>query len=84
MENLHRQAQEAVEELWVEGGIPFKLTARKVEAGEHRDYYRVYFFDSRFPARIVYWNPARESFKSAVGELVKLTLGRRGKGKEDG
>lgn len=76
MKNLRRNAQEALDDLWAEHKIPFQLTAHKVEVGENPDYYTVRFHDSRLPLLFIYWNP-KESFKTAVREVVKCTVGKR-------
>jgi hypothetical protein len=76
-EQLRIDAQEAVDELWAEHGIPFKLTAHHVEAGRGADYYTVHFSDARLHSLFIYWNPAKESFKTAVRAVAEDTVGRR-------
>ena len=79
-QQLTIEAQEAVNELWAEQVIPFKLTAHKVEAGEP-GYYKVYFFDAQLRLLFVFWNPEKESFKSAVREVGTRTVGKRSRAK---
>lgn len=74
VEQLTIEAQEAVNELWAEQAIPFKLTAHKVAAGLP-GHYTVDFLDARLRALHIYWNPERESFKNAVREAGKSTVG---------
>ena len=83
-EQLTIEAQEAVNELWAEQVIPFKLTAHKVEAsGEHGNY-TVHFFDSRLRSLFIYWNPEKGSFKRAVREVGERTVGKRSRAKDAG
>jgi len=82
-EQLTIEAQEAADELWTEQVIPFKLTAHKVEAGDP-GHYTVHFFDTRLPSLFVYWNPEKESFKTAVREVAERTVGKRSRGKGAG
>jgi hypothetical protein len=76
-EQLTIEAQEAVNELWAEQAIPFKLTAHKVEAAGQPGRYTVYFLDTRLRSLLIYWNPERESFKKAVREVGRRTVGKR-------
>ncbi len=79
-EQLTIEAQETFDELWADALIPFKLTAHEVEAGEP-GHYTVHFFDSRLPSMFIYWNPVRESFKTAVREVAERTVGKRSRDK---
>lgn len=64
--HFRNQAQEALDELWAEHVIPFKLIAYKVDRVSIRDHrYRVHFFDARLPEVIVEWTPGI-SFKDLV------------------
>jgi hypothetical protein len=76
-EQLTIDAQEAVDELWTEHGIPFQLAAHDVEAGREPGYYTVHFSNARLHSLFIYWNPAKESFKTAVREVAEHTVGRR-------
>ena len=71
------EAQEAVNELWAEQVIPFKLRAQKVEAGKEPGRYTVHFFNARLHSLFIYWNPEKESFKTAVREVGQRTVGKR-------
>ena len=77
LEDQKLEAQQALDELWAEHSVPFKLTAHKLEASAEPGRYTVHFFDSRLPLLFVYWNPAKESFKTAVREVVENTVGKR-------
>jgi len=83
-EQLTIQAQEAVNELWAEQVIPFKLTAHKVEAGVEPGRYTVHFFDARLHSLFIYWNPEKESFKTAVREVGQRTVGKRSRASSAG
>lgn len=76
MQDLRRDAQEALDDLWAAHEIPFKLTAYEVGVGGNPDYYTVRFHDSRLPLLFIYQNP-KESFKTAVREGVERTVGKR-------
>lgn len=76
-EQLTIEAQEAVDELWAEHVIQFKLTAHRVEAGGGPGHYIFHFLDTQIPSLFIYWNPEKESFKSAVQDVVKRTVGKR-------
>jgi len=76
MQNLQRDAQAALDDLWAAHKIPFKLTAYEVGVGGNPDYYTVRFHDSRLPLLFIYQNPT-ESFKAAVREGVERTVGQR-------
>jgi hypothetical protein len=82
-DQLTMEAQEAADELWAEQVIPFKLTAHTVEAGRHPGYFTVQFLDNRVPALFIYWRPEKESFKTAVREVAKRTVGRRSRAKSE-
>ena len=75
-QNLRRDAQEALDDLWAAHEIPFKLTVYEVRVGRNPDYYTVGFHDSRLPLLFIYQNP-KESFKTAVREGVGRTVGKR-------
>ena len=79
-DQLTIEAQEAVNELWAEQVIPFKPTAHKVEASGNGQY-TVQFFDARLSSLFIYWNPEKESFKSAVRIVGKRTVGKRSRAK---
>ncbi len=83
-EQLTIEAQEALDELWAEQIIQFKLTGRKVEAGGEPGHYTFHFFDPRIPSLFIYWNPGKESFKTAVREVVGRTVGKRSRAKSAG
>jgi hypothetical protein len=76
-EQLTIEAQEAVNELWAEQVIPFKLRAQKVEVGKEPGRYTVHFFNARLHSLFIYWNPEKESFKTAVREVGQRTVGKR-------
>jgi hypothetical protein len=82
-DQLTMEAREAVNELWVEQLIPFKLTAHKVDASGNGQY-TVHFFDARLPSLFIYWNPEKGSFKAAVREVGKRTVGKRSRAKAAG
>jgi hypothetical protein len=80
-EQLKLEAQEALDELWKESAIPFKLTAHKVHPVEDViGYYEVFFFDSRKRSAVVWWEEDRESFKSAVRRVMKRSKLEGGEG----
>jgi hypothetical protein len=83
-EQLTIEAQEAINELWAEQVIPFKPEAHKVEAGGESGRYTIHFFDSRLSSLFIYWNPEKESFKTAVREVGKNTVGKRSRAKGAG
>jgi len=83
LENEKAQAQQTLDELWAEHGIPFKLTAHNVEAGDQPNYYRVYFLDSRLPQLLIY-SPSKESFNAAFRSVIERTVGKRSQAKGDG
>jgi hypothetical protein len=82
-EQLKLEAQEALDELWNEKRLPFKLTAYHVDPVEDvLNFYQINFFDSRLQPMIVEWKQAYEPFKSAVrtavdGWAVKKNLDKR-------
>lgn len=76
-EQLTIEAQEAVDELWAEKGIPFKLAAQSVEACREAGFYTVHFSNSRLNSLFIYWNPAKESFKGAVRAVCEHTVCKR-------
>jgi hypothetical protein len=82
-EQLTIEAQEIFDELWAEQVIPFKLTTHKVQVCDP-GHYTVYFFDTRLPSLFVYWNPAKESFKTAVRAVALRTVGKRSRAKGAG
>lgn len=61
--------------------VTFKLTAHDVEAAGETGRYTVHFFDTRLPLLFIYWNPEKESFKTAVREVVKDNVGKRSRAK---
>jgi hypothetical protein len=63
--------------------IPFKLTVHKVEAGEP-GHYTVHFFDAQLRSLFIFWNAEKESFKTAVREVGKSTVGKRSRAKGAG
>ena len=83
-EQLAIEAQEAVDELWAEQVIPFKLTAHNIDAGENPGYYTVHFFDTRVRSLFIYWNPEKESFKTATRGVVTRTVGKRSRAQAAG
>jgi hypothetical protein len=76
MQNLQRDAQAALDDLWAAHEIPFKLTAYEIGLAGKPDYYTLQFHDSRLPLLFIYQNP-KESFKAAVREGVERTVGKR-------
>ena len=80
-EQLMIEAQETFDELWAEQVIPFRLTAHKVEVGGDPGHYTVHFFDTRLPSLFIYWNPAKEPFKTAVREVAERTVAKRSRSK---
>jgi hypothetical protein len=76
-EQLTIEAQETFDELWAEQVIPFKLKAHRVEASGDPGHFTLYFLDTRLPLLFIYWNPEAESFKTAVREVAKRTVGKR-------
>jgi hypothetical protein len=81
LEHEKAEAQQTLDELWAEHVIPFKLTAHMLEAVGEPGRYMVHFFDSRLQTLFIYWNPERESFKTAVREVVTHTVGQRSRAK---
>jgi hypothetical protein len=72
MEDRFRlDAQRAVDELFEEKRIPFKLTVKKVGmlGADFPDYYRIKFAD-RLGDITLFWKAGRESFKTAVIEVI--------------
>ena len=82
-QQLTIEAQKAFNELWAEQAIPFKLTAHRLEAGSP-GHYTVDFLDARLGVLHIYWNPEKESFKNAVREAGKSTVGKRSRAKGAG
>lgn len=76
IEILRRDAQEALDDLWAEHEIPFKIAAYEVLAGGHPGYYMVRIHDRRVPAVFIFWN-REESFKAAVRKVLERTVGKR-------
>ena len=70
-DRLGLDAQRAVDELFEEKRIPFKLTVKKVEilGADFPDYYRIKFAD-RLGNMTLFWKAGRESFKTAVREVI--------------
>jgi len=70
-EDLKLEAQKALDELWNEQRLPYKLTAYRVDpVVDIIDFYQINFFDSRLQPMIVEWRQAREPFKSAVRTAI--------------
>ena len=70
---LKLEAQEALDELWQERRLPYKLTAHQVSRIEDvEEYYEIRFFDSRKQSIAVRWQPEREDFKSAVRSAIEV------------
>ncbi len=76
IENLRRDAQEALDDLWAEHEIPFKITAYEVLAGGHPGYYMVRIYYRQVPSLFIFWN-RKESFKAAVRKVLERTVGKR-------
>ena len=72
-EDLVRQAQDAVDELYAEGRLPFSLTAFKVERDQSGVYHVVTFYDARLDDVVVLWQHSL-SFKQAVRDAVLRRL----------
>ncbi len=67
------EAQLALDELFIEHLLPFKLSAYRI-AYIGLEEYIVYFHDSRLPAIDVSWREGecfREAFRTAILERVK-------------
>ena len=80
LEDQKIETQQTLDELWAEQVIPFKLMAQKlVKADSGR--YTVHFGDPRLHSLFMYWNPEKESFKTALREMVKRTVGKRSRAK---
>jgi hypothetical protein len=73
-EDLRVSAQQAVDELFAEGLIPFALAARAVESLGLEEYI-VRFQDSRLSAVDVSWLSG-QSFKAAVRSAVRSRVSR--------
>ena len=76
-EALKKDAQESLDDLWMENGLPFKIIAYEVEGGQKCRHYTLRFLDSRLPSQPVYWNAEERSFKKVVREVVQRTFGQR-------
>ena len=67
-ENIHTSAQQALDELFAEGRLPFKLTAYGIETLGY-DEYIVRFHDSRMPSVDITRHEG-QSFKKLVRMAV--------------
>lgn len=74
-DRLGLDAQRAVDELFEEKRIPFQLTVKKVEilGADFADYYRIKFAD-RLGDMTLFWKAGRESFKTAVREVIEREI----------
>jgi hypothetical protein len=74
-EYFRLNAQEATEELFREKRIPFKLTVKEVRilGDDFPDYYRIRFAD-RLGDMTLFWKAGRESFKTAVREVIEREI----------
>jgi hypothetical protein len=72
-EDLVREAQDAVDELYAEGHLPFSLTAFKVERDQSGAYHVVSFYDARLDDVVVLPQHSL-SFKQAVRDAVLWRL----------
>jgi hypothetical protein len=71
---LKLEAQQALNELWKEQLVPFKLTIGKIVAEDSSEY-TLHFFDSRLRSVIVPWQEG-QSFKDQVRAAVKERVAR--------
>lgn len=74
LDPLKLEAQQALDELWKEKLVPFKLTVGKIVA-EDSSQYTLHFFDSRLRSVSVSWE-AGQSFKDKVRAVVKERVAR--------
>ena len=72
-EDLVREAQDAVDELYAEGRLPFPLNAFKVERDHSDAYHVVTFYDARLDDVVVLRHHSL-SFKQAVRDAVLWRL----------
>jgi hypothetical protein len=70
LNELCEQAQAAVDELFAEKLIPFKLTAHKLEPTSIPQEYRIEFSDLHLASLFILWRPGHLSFKKLVREGV--------------
>jgi hypothetical protein len=70
LHDLRLQAQAAVEELFAEKLIPFKLTAHKLETTSIPEEYRIDFSDPHLAALFILWRRRYLSFKELVRAAV--------------
>jgi hypothetical protein len=71
MEELRLEAQQAADELFIEGRLRFELTVHRVEPTALADHYTIYFAADRMRPLAVHWRTERESFKTAVREALE-------------
>ena len=74
LDPLKLEAQQALNELWKEQLVPFKLTVGKIVADDSSGY-TLHFFDSRLRSVSVPWQ-AGQSFKDQVRAAVKERVAR--------
>jgi len=74
LDPLKLEAQQALNELWKEQLVPFKLTVGKIVAVDSSEY-TLHFFDSRLRSVSVPWQ-AGQSFKDQVRAAVKERVAR--------
>ena len=74
LDPLKLEAQQALDELWKEQLVPFKLTVGKIVADDSSEY-TLHFFDSRLRSVSVSC-PAGQSFKDQVRSAVKVRVAR--------
>ena len=74
LDPLKLEAQQALNELWKEQLVPFKLTVGKIVVDDSSGY-TLHFFDSRLRSVSVHWQ-AGQSFKDQVRAAVKERVAR--------
>ena len=74
-DRFRRDVQRAVDELFEEKRIPFKLTVKDIGilGADFPDYYRIKFAD-RLRDVTLFWKAGRESFKTAVREVIEREI----------
>ena len=71
MEELRIEAQQAADELFIEGRLRFELTVHRVQPMTVADHYTIYFVAGRMGQLAVHWRTDRQSFKTAVREALE-------------
>lgn len=75
LEDLTAEAQQALDELFKEGRLPFKLVAYRVSSLGMEEYI-IYFHDSRLRSIDISWRQG-ESFKAVVRYAIQERMKRR-------